>query len=112
MLVGRASGSNTVTTATYPRPTRDGESAAIPKQPFRPARQTVAAPAVAPTRHGRAPDLHVNVSATRLGRPDAEAVVGDTLGRYGLPACRLVLEVTEGRRIPDLAAAVASVQRL
>jgi diguanylate cyclase (GGDEF)-like protein len=56
--------------------------------------------------------LHVNVSASRLGCPLLEGSVRDSLRRHGLPGTRLILEITETSRIPDLADAVASVRRL
>lgn len=62
--------------------------------------------------HGWAPMVHVNVSAGRLGHPDVERAVHQTLDRYGLSGEYLVLEVTESRRIPDLPAAAGSLGRL
>lgn len=62
--------------------------------------------------HGHAVDLHVNVSASRLGRPDLEAAVAWALHRYRLPPGRLVLEITETSRIADLDAAAACVLRI
>jgi EAL domain-containing protein (putative c-di-GMP-specific phosphodiesterase class I) len=56
--------------------------------------------------------VHVNVSASRLGCPRLEKTVRDTLARHGLPGSRLVLEITETSRIPDLQAAADSIQRL
>jgi predicted signal transduction protein with EAL and GGDEF domain len=56
--------------------------------------------------------LHVNVSASRLGCPTLEGSVRDALQRHGLPGTRLILEITETSRIPDLSDAVASVRRL
>jgi diguanylate cyclase (GGDEF)-like protein len=56
--------------------------------------------------------LHVNVSASRLGCPMLEGSVRDALQRHGLPGTRLILEITETSRIPDLGDAVASVRRL
>ena len=56
--------------------------------------------------------VHVNVSAGRLGCPLLETTVRDTLARHGLPGDRLVLEITETSRIPDLEAAADSTHRL
>ncbi|HYN93807.1 MAG TPA: EAL domain-containing protein [Pilimelia sp.] len=63
-------------------------------------------------RLGRAVDVHVNVSAARLGRPELESAVHRALGRHGVPAARLVLEITETSRMTDLKAAAAAVRRL
>ncbi|MDR7325583.1 MULTISPECIES: putative bifunctional diguanylate cyclase/phosphodiesterase [Catenuloplanes] len=62
--------------------------------------------------HGRDVALHVNVSAGRLGRPELEIAVADALRRHRLPPERLILEITETRRIADLGAAVAAAGRL
>ncbi|MGK5677945.1 putative bifunctional diguanylate cyclase/phosphodiesterase [Actinoplanes sp. URMC 104] len=62
--------------------------------------------------YGRPIDMHVNVSAARLGRPGLEESVAAALARSGLPAARLVLEITETHRIQDLASAAAVVARL
>jgi diguanylate cyclase (GGDEF)-like protein len=56
--------------------------------------------------------LHVNVSASRLGCPLLEGSVRDALRRHNLPGTRLILEITETSRIPDLTDALASVGRL
>jgi diguanylate cyclase (GGDEF)-like protein len=56
--------------------------------------------------------VHVNVSASRFGEPEVEATVRDRLVRHGLAPDRLVLEITESTRIPDIAAAAASAGRL
>ncbi|MDY7089337.1 MAG: EAL domain-containing protein [Actinomycetota bacterium] len=61
---------------------------------------------------GRPIDMHVNVSAARLGRPGLEESVAGALNRSGLHPSRLVLEITETRRIQDMAAAAAMVERL
>jgi EAL domain-containing protein (putative c-di-GMP-specific phosphodiesterase class I) len=63
-------------------------------------------------RHGSAPSVHVNISATRLGSPDLELVVTEALRRHGLSARHLVLEITETGRIPDPVAAARSAERL
>ncbi|MDR7273939.1 putative bifunctional diguanylate cyclase/phosphodiesterase [Catenuloplanes atrovinosus] len=62
--------------------------------------------------HGRDVAVHVNVSAGRLGRPELEIAVADALRRHGLAPERLILEITETRRIADLGAAVAAAGRL
>ena len=56
--------------------------------------------------------VHVNISAGRLGCPLLETTVRDTLARHGLDGNRLVLEITETSRIPDLEAAADSIKRL
>jgi diguanylate cyclase (GGDEF)-like protein len=63
-------------------------------------------------RFGRPVDVHVNVSAARLGRPELESAVQGALLRHGLRPDRLVLEITETSRMADLAAAGAAVGRL
>lgn len=62
--------------------------------------------------HGREVDLHVNVSASRLGLPDLDAAVAWALGRHRLPPGRLTLEITETTRIADLRVAAAWVRRI
>ncbi len=62
--------------------------------------------------YGRPIDVHVNVSAARLGLDGLEDAVGEALARHAVPPSRLVLEVTETRRIPDLAGAAEVVVRL
>jgi diguanylate cyclase (GGDEF)-like protein len=56
--------------------------------------------------------LHVNVSAVRFGEPAQEDAVLGALARHGLPADRLLLELTETARLDDLTAAVAAAGRL
>ena len=56
--------------------------------------------------------LHVNVSAARFGEPAQEEAVLGALARHGLPADRLLLELTETARLDDLAAAGAAAGRL
>jgi diguanylate cyclase (GGDEF)-like protein len=56
--------------------------------------------------------IHVNVSATRIGFPLLECAIRDTLSRHGLPGDRLVVEITETRRVADLAMAAQSVRRI
>ncbi|MFI5496121.1 putative bifunctional diguanylate cyclase/phosphodiesterase [Actinoplanes sp. NPDC051859] len=62
--------------------------------------------------YGRPVDVHVNVSAARLGRQGLEDAVLFALRRHGVPAARLVVEITETRRIPDLPRAVEMLHRL
>ncbi|BCJ55577.1 GGDEF-domain containing protein [Actinoplanes sp. NBRC 14428] len=62
--------------------------------------------------YGRPIDVHVNVSAARLGRPGVEEAVLRALERHSVRASRLVVEITETRRIPDLARAVEVLHRL
>jgi EAL domain-containing protein (putative c-di-GMP-specific phosphodiesterase class I) len=62
--------------------------------------------------YGRQVDVHVNVSASRMGGLDLEAAVAAALERYQLPPGRLVLEITETSRMDDLGAAAAVVRRL
>ncbi|WP_290058998.1 putative bifunctional diguanylate cyclase/phosphodiesterase [Amycolatopsis solani] len=56
--------------------------------------------------------VHVNVCASRLGAAELEQSVGASLARYGLPADRLVVEITETVPVPDLAAGAAAIRRL
>ncbi len=62
--------------------------------------------------YGHPIDVHVNVSAARLGQEGLEEAVSAALHRHGVPASRLVLEITETRRIADLTGAAAMVSRL
>jgi predicted signal transduction protein with EAL and GGDEF domain len=57
-------------------------------------------------------DMHVNVSASRLCEPELEAAVRDALDRHALPGTRLVLEITETCRVPDVDAAAQAIGRL
>ena len=68
--------------------------------------------AVLALRFGRPIDVHVNVSAVRLGRPELEAAVNRALCRHALVPERLVLEITETSRMTDLRAAAAAVRRI
>jgi diguanylate cyclase (GGDEF)-like protein len=61
--------------------------------------------------YGRPIDVHVNVSAARLGRGLDDAVL-QALDRHAVRPSRLVVEITETRRIPDLPRAVAVAARL
>ncbi len=63
-------------------------------------------------RYGAPVDLHVNVSAGRLGGAELEQAVAAALRRHALDPARLVLEITEPRRLPDLPAAAAAARRL
>ncbi|EOD58462.1 diguanylate cyclase/phosphodiesterase [Amycolatopsis vancoresmycina DSM 44592] len=56
--------------------------------------------------------VHVNVCASRLGAASLEESVGAALARYGLPAERLIVEITETVPVPDLAAGAAAIRRL
>jgi diguanylate cyclase len=62
--------------------------------------------------YGHEINLHVNVSASRLGRPDLAAAVVWALERHQLPPRRLTLEITETSRIDDLDAAAVVLQRI
>ncbi|MEU8238674.1 EAL domain-containing protein [Actinoplanes missouriensis] len=53
-------------------------------------------------RYGRPIDLHVNVSAGRLGQQGLRDAVAAALARHDVPAARLIVEITETLRIPDL----------
>jgi EAL domain-containing protein (putative c-di-GMP-specific phosphodiesterase class I) len=61
---------------------------------------------------GRPIDVHVNVSAARLGQHGLEDAVVRALQRYAVRPSRLVVEITETRRIPDLPRAVTVAGRL
>jgi diguanylate cyclase len=56
--------------------------------------------------------VHVNISASRLTRPDLHAAIDWALRRYKLAAGRLVLEIAESSCIDDMGAAARSVQRI
>ncbi|GAA0574165.1 EAL domain-containing protein [Paractinoplanes ferrugineus] len=62
--------------------------------------------------YGRPIDVHVNVSAGRLGQPGLEEAVRAALKRHALPPSRLIIEITETYRIGDLPAAAAAAARL
>jgi diguanylate cyclase (GGDEF)-like protein len=62
--------------------------------------------------YGRPIDVHVNVSAARLGHPGLFEAVSAALSRHAVPASRLVVEITETRRIQDLPGAAAVAGRL
>lgn len=56
--------------------------------------------------------VHVNVSASRLVRPDLHAAIDWALKRYKLAAGRLVIEIADTSRIDDMGAAATSVQSI
>jgi diguanylate cyclase (GGDEF)-like protein len=62
--------------------------------------------------YGGPVDVHVNVSAARLGQRGLEDTVARALQRHGVRPARLVVEITETRRIPDLALAAEVAVRL
>jgi diguanylate cyclase (GGDEF)-like protein len=74
--------------------------------------QTCADAAALAVVYGRPIDVHVNVSAARLGQKGLEEAVRAALDRHGMAASRLVLEITETRRIQDLPGAAALAARL
>jgi diguanylate cyclase (GGDEF)-like protein len=57
-------------------------------------------------------DVHVNVSAARLGQQGLEEALRAALIRHGTEPSRLVVEITETRRIADLPGAAAVAARL
>jgi diguanylate cyclase (GGDEF)-like protein len=56
--------------------------------------------------------VHVNVCASRLGTVELEQSVTAALDRYGLPADRLVVEITETVPVLDLAVGADAIRRL
>jgi len=62
--------------------------------------------------YGRPIDMHVNVSAARLGQPGLEEAVARALERHAVRPSSLVVEITETRRIPDLPRAAEVAERL
>ncbi|MEV6595908.1 EAL domain-containing protein [Actinoplanes sp. NPDC051346] len=62
--------------------------------------------------YGHPIDVHVNVSAARLGRHGLEDAVLRALKQHAVRPSRLVVEITETRRIPDLPRAVEVLHRL
>jgi len=62
--------------------------------------------------YGRPIDVHVNVSAARLGRLGVEESVLRALERHNVRPSRLVVEITETLRIPDLPHAVEVLEQL
>jgi diguanylate cyclase (GGDEF)-like protein len=62
--------------------------------------------------YGRPIDVHVNVSAARLGHHGLEESIVRALERHAVRPSRLVVEITETRRIPDLPDAAVVAARL
>ena len=62
--------------------------------------------------YGRPIDVHVNVSAARLSQDGVFEAVSSALSRHAVPASRLVLEITETKRIQDLPGAAAVAGQL
>jgi diguanylate cyclase (GGDEF)-like protein len=62
--------------------------------------------------YGRPIDVHVNVSAARLGQGRLFDAVLRALERHAVRPSRLVVEITETRHIPDLPDAAAIAARL
>jgi diguanylate cyclase (GGDEF)-like protein len=62
--------------------------------------------------YGRPIDVHVNVSAARLGHDGLEESIVRALERHAVRPSRLVVEITETRRIPDLPDAAVVAARL
>src|SRR4029078_6815856 len=62
--------------------------------------------------YGRPIDVHVNVSAARLGQQGLEGAVFRALERHAVRPSRLVVEITETRRIPDMPRAAEVADRL
>jgi EAL domain-containing protein (putative c-di-GMP-specific phosphodiesterase class I) len=62
--------------------------------------------------YGRPVDVHVNVSAARLGQQGLEEAIARALTRHAVRPSRLVVEITETLRIPDLPQASAVASRL
>jgi EAL domain-containing protein (putative c-di-GMP-specific phosphodiesterase class I) len=56
--------------------------------------------------------VHVNVSGLDLARPNFVAMVGEVLARHGLPAERLVLEITESTLMAQRELALAALHAL
>ncbi|MFG1610566.1 putative bifunctional diguanylate cyclase/phosphodiesterase [Actinoplanes sp. NPDC049265] len=61
---------------------------------------------------GRPIDVHVNVSAARLCQEGLESAVLGALDRHAVRPSRLVVEITETKRIPDLQRAIEVATRL
>jgi EAL domain-containing protein (putative c-di-GMP-specific phosphodiesterase class I) len=62
--------------------------------------------------YGHEIDVHVNVSASRLGRADLEATLTWALRRHQFAPGRLVLEVTEVGRVADLDMAATAIRSI
>jgi EAL domain-containing protein (putative c-di-GMP-specific phosphodiesterase class I) len=56
--------------------------------------------------------LHVNLSAKQLHDPFAAGIILDTIGRFGMPADRLVLELTESSVMEDIGASDTAMKKL
>jgi diguanylate cyclase (GGDEF)-like protein len=74
--------------------------------------RTCADAATLANTYGRPIDVHVNVSAARLGQPGLEEAILRALERHAVRPSRLVVEITETRRIPDLPRAAQIAARL
>jgi diguanylate cyclase (GGDEF)-like protein len=74
--------------------------------------QACADAATLATVYRRPIDVHVNVSAARLGQQGLEEALRTALTRHGTDPSRLVVEITETRRIVDLPGAAATAARL
>ncbi len=57
-------------------------------------------------------NLHVNICAARLGQPSLEWAILRAIDELHFETNRLVVEITETSRIPDLTAAAAAIRRL
>jgi EAL domain-containing protein (putative c-di-GMP-specific phosphodiesterase class I) len=62
--------------------------------------------------YGHPVDVHVNVSAARFCQRELEEAVSRALHRHAVRPGRLVVEITETRRIPDLPRAAEVAGRL
>jgi diguanylate cyclase (GGDEF)-like protein len=62
--------------------------------------------------YGRPIDVHVNVSAARLGQQGLDKSILRALERHAVRPSRLVVEITETRRIPDLQDAALAAAKL
>jgi EAL domain-containing protein (putative c-di-GMP-specific phosphodiesterase class I) len=58
------------------------------------------------------PTMAVNIAAQQLAKPDFVDEVVDVLRRTGMPAERLVLEITESVLLDDMVGTIASLARL
>ena len=56
--------------------------------------------------------LHVNLSPRQLHDPYAAGIVLETVGRFGMPPDRLVLELTESSVMEDVASSQGAMERL
>ncbi|MEV6633319.1 EAL domain-containing protein [Actinoplanes sp. NPDC051470] len=62
--------------------------------------------------YGRPIDVHVNVSAARFCQQGLDSAVLAALDRHAVRPSRIVVEITETRRIPDLPRAIEVATRL